>query len=113
MRAEIVGVGTELLLGQIANTNARWIGERCSEIGIDVLFHQAVGVAALRRGETYFRINGRWYKMLWTITVILLVLWVLGLVSGSAIGAWVHILLVLAVISLIFALMRRGGARVP
>ena len=43
MRAEIVGVGTELLLGQIANTNARWIGERCSEIGIDVLFHQAVG----------------------------------------------------------------------
>ena len=41
--------------------------------------------------------------MLWTITVILLVLWVLGLVSGSTMGAWVHILLVLAVISLIFA----------
>ena len=51
--------------------------------------------------------------MLWTITVILLVLWVLGLVSGAAVGAWVHVLLVLAVISLIFALMRRGGAAVP
>jgi fatty acid desaturase len=51
--------------------------------------------------------------MLWTITVILLVLWVLGLVSGSAIGAWVHILLILAVVSLIFAVMRRGAAGVP
>jgi Family of unknown function (DUF5670) len=50
--------------------------------------------------------------MLWTITVILLVLWALGLVSGSAIGGWVHILLVLAVISLIFAVMRRGSATI-
>ena len=43
MRVEVIGVGTELLLGQIANTNARWIGERLSEIGADVLFHQVVG----------------------------------------------------------------------
>ncbi len=50
--------------------------------------------------------------MLWTITVILLVLWALGLASGSTIGAWIHILLVLAVISLIFAVMRRGSATV-
>jgi hypothetical protein len=50
--------------------------------------------------------------MLWTITVILLVLWVLGLVSGSTMGAWVHILLVFAIISLIFAVMRRSGAAV-
>jgi hypothetical protein len=50
--------------------------------------------------------------MLWTITVILLALWVLGLVSGSAVGAWIHILLVLAVISLIFAVMRRGSAAI-
>jgi hypothetical protein len=50
--------------------------------------------------------------MLWTITVILLALWVLGLVSGSAVGAWIHILLVLAVVSLIFAVMRRGSAAI-
>lgn len=43
MRAEIVGVGTELLLGQIANTNARWMSERLAEIGVDVLYHQVVG----------------------------------------------------------------------
>ena len=50
--------------------------------------------------------------MLWTITIILLVLWALGLASGSAIGAWIHILLILAVISLIFAVFRRGSAAV-
>lgn len=50
--------------------------------------------------------------MLWTITVILLVLWVLGLVSGAAVGQWVHILLVLAVISLILAVMRRGASAI-
>lgn len=43
MRAEVVGVGTEILLGQICNDNARWISERLAEIGVDVLFHQAVG----------------------------------------------------------------------
>jgi nicotinamide-nucleotide amidase len=43
VRAEVVGVGTELLLGQIANTNARWISERLAEIGVDVLFHDVVG----------------------------------------------------------------------
>jgi nicotinamide-nucleotide amidase len=43
VRAEVVGVGTELLLGQIANTNARWISERLAAIGVDVLHHQAVG----------------------------------------------------------------------
>jgi uncharacterized protein DUF5670 len=50
--------------------------------------------------------------MLWTITVILLVLWAIGLVSGSTLGWWVHLLLVLAVISLIFAVIRRGSATV-
>lgn len=43
MRAEIVAVGTELLIGQIANTNAQWMSERLAALGIDVLHHQAVG----------------------------------------------------------------------
>jgi nicotinamide-nucleotide amidase len=43
MRAEIIGVGTEILLGQISNSNAQWISERLAEIGVDVLHHQAVG----------------------------------------------------------------------
>ena len=43
MRAEVVGVGTEILLGQIANDNARYISERLAEVGVDVLYHRAVG----------------------------------------------------------------------
>jgi len=40
---EIVAVGTELLLGQIADTNSAWMGEQLAAAGIDSHFHQAVG----------------------------------------------------------------------
>jgi hypothetical protein len=44
--------------------------------------------------------------MLWTITIVLFILWVLGLVSSYTLGGWIHILLVLAVIVLIFNLLQ-------
>jgi hypothetical protein len=44
-------------------------------------------------------------EMLWTIFVILLVLWLLGVVSSYTMGGFIHILLVLAVIALIFQLI--------
>ena len=43
MRAEVIGVGTEILLGQISNSNAQWISQELAGIGWDVLHHQAVG----------------------------------------------------------------------
>jgi len=43
VRAEVLAVGTELLLGQIANTNARWMSEALAAIGVDVLHHHVVG----------------------------------------------------------------------
>lgn len=43
MRAEVVAVGTELLLGQIADTNGQWLGEHLAAAGVDSYFHQAVG----------------------------------------------------------------------
>jgi len=43
VRCEIVGVGTELLLGQIINSNAAWIGQRLAEVGWDCLRHTVVG----------------------------------------------------------------------
>ena len=43
--------------------------------------------------------------MLWTITILLVVLWAIGLVSSYTLGGWIHILLVLAVIVLIFNLL--------
>ena len=43
MRIEVVAVGTELLLGQIADTNAQWLGEHLAALGVGSHFHQAVG----------------------------------------------------------------------
>jgi nicotinamide-nucleotide amidase len=43
MRIEIVAVGTELLLGQIADTNSQWMGEHLAAAGIASHFHQTVG----------------------------------------------------------------------
>ena len=52
MRVEVVAVGTELLLGQIANTNARWLSEHLAGVGADVSFHQTVGDNLERIVET-------------------------------------------------------------
>lgn len=43
MKAEIIAVGSELLLGQISNTNARFISSQLAELGIDVYYHTVVG----------------------------------------------------------------------
>ena len=43
--------------------------------------------------------------MLWTIVVILLVLWLLGLVSSYTLGGFIHILLVIAIVVLIIQLI--------
>ncbi|MDQ2086777.1 competence/damage-inducible protein A [Herbivorax sp. ANBcel31] len=43
MNAEILAVGTELLMGQIVNTNAQYISERLNSIGANVYFHSVVG----------------------------------------------------------------------
>lgn len=42
-RVEILSVGTELLMGQIANTNAQYISRRLPEVGIGVFYHSVVG----------------------------------------------------------------------
>jgi hypothetical protein len=43
--------------------------------------------------------------MLWTIFVILLVLWFLGIVTSYTLGGFIHILLVLALVTLVFNLI--------
>jgi nicotinamide-nucleotide amidase len=54
MRCEVLAVGTELLLGQIVDTNGAWLGEQLAEAGIDSYEHRVIGdnqariVAALR-----------------------------------------------------------------
>jgi len=48
--------------------------------------------------------------MLWTIAVILVILWLLGLVSSYTIGGFIHILLVIAVIMVLVNIIQ--GRRV-
>jgi len=43
MNAEIIAVGSELLLGQIVNTNARFLSQQLAGLGINVYFHTVVG----------------------------------------------------------------------
>ena len=47
--------------------------------------------------------------MLWTIFVIIMILWLLGLIGFHVLGAYIHILLVIALVVLIFAII--GGRR--
>ncbi len=44
--------------------------------------------------------------MLWTIFVILLILWLLGLISGYAIGGFIHILLVIAIVVVLIRIIQ-------
>lgn len=43
MKAELIAVGTEILTGQIVNSNAQFLSEKFAELGIDVYFQTAVG----------------------------------------------------------------------
>ena len=51
MRCEIVAVGTEILLGQIVDTNSAWIAERLAEAGVDCHFQTVVGDNPERMSE--------------------------------------------------------------
>lgn len=48
--------------------------------------------------------------MLWTIFVVLLILWLLGMVTGAVLGGFIHLLLVIAIV---VVLLRVIGGRSP
>ncbi|MGV2620124.1 UNVERIFIED_CONTAM: competence/damage-inducible protein A [Halobacillus marinus] len=56
-KAEIIAVGTELLLGQIANTNAQWISKELAALGLPVYSHTVVG-DNMDRVRTCFKAAG-------------------------------------------------------
>src|ERR1051325_11634647 len=68
MRAEVLSVGTELLLGDIINSNAAHIGQALASIGVDCFMHTAVGdnegriadaiAAALKRADAVIITGG-------------------------------------------------------
>lgn len=48
--------------------------------------------------------------MLWTIALILLIMWALGLLTGYTLGGFVHILIVIAIVAVLFRII--AGRRV-
>ncbi|WP_232697122.1 competence/damage-inducible protein A [Brevibacillus daliensis] len=59
MKAEIIAVGTELLLGQIANTNAQYLSQKLAEAGINVYYHVTVGDNSERLKQVIERAKSR------------------------------------------------------
>ncbi|HEU5288820.1 MAG TPA: CinA family nicotinamide mononucleotide deamidase-related protein [Candidatus Limnocylindria bacterium] len=59
MRAEILSIGTELLLGQILDTNAQYLAQRLAALGIDLLYVSTVGDNLTRCTQTVERAFAR------------------------------------------------------
>ncbi|MSQ36681.1 MAG: CinA family nicotinamide mononucleotide deamidase-related protein, partial [Dehalococcoidia bacterium] len=59
MRAEILSIGTEIMLGEIVDTNAAWIAARLPQFGIDLLYVSQVGDNPGRMREVIARAWGR------------------------------------------------------
>ncbi len=59
MRAEIISIGTELLLGEIVDTNAAWLAQQLAAAGVDVFFRTTVGDNAGRIAEAVSLALGR------------------------------------------------------
>lgn len=53
LKSEIIAIGTELLLGQIANTNAQWLSQQLALGGIDTYYHTVVGDNHLRVEDVF------------------------------------------------------------
>lgn len=59
MKAEILAVGTEILLGDIVNTNAQYLAKELAQLGIDVYYQTVVGDNPQRLEETIFNAFSR------------------------------------------------------
>ena len=53
MVAELISVGTEILLGNIVNTNAAYLSEMCARLGLSVYYQTVVGDNEERMTETF------------------------------------------------------------
>lgn len=59
MTVELICVGTELLLGNIVNTNAAYLAEKCAGLGLSCYYQTVVGDNAERLGEVLRTAAGR------------------------------------------------------
>ena len=59
MKVEIVTTGTELLLGEILNTNVQYLSRKLNSMGFDVLYHTTVGDNPARMSAVLEHAMGR------------------------------------------------------
>ncbi len=59
MIAELISVGTELLLGNIVNTNTRFLAEQCALLGLSMYYQEVVGDNRERLAQTLRTALGR------------------------------------------------------
>ena len=59
VKAEIISIGSELLLGQIVDTNASWIAQRLNDLGVDLYYKTTVGDNPERMNEVLSRAINR------------------------------------------------------
>ena len=52
MITELISVGTEILLGNIVNTNSAYLSEKCAQLGLSVYYQTVVGDNEARMRET-------------------------------------------------------------
>jgi hypothetical protein len=67
---------------------------------------QGTRLLDLRLGTMVERYSPQEAKMLWTIAIVLLVLWALGLVSSFTMGGFIHILLIAAIVLVLVRLIQ-------
>jgi hypothetical protein len=70
------------------------------------MVHFGIHFAGLTRYKVDAIVTGKEATMLWTIFGVLLVLWMLGLVSGYTIGGFIHVLLVIAVVVVLIRIIQ-------
>jgi hypothetical protein len=63
-------------------------------------------VKEYRWGVGAVRLNNKEKFMLWTIAIVLIVLWLLGLVSSYALSGYIHVLLVIAVVVILIRIIQ-------
>lgn len=86
---------------RVAHLSRWWPVEKPSRVSCNVTFGKWLSEENCRKSSKKKDEN-----MLWTIAVILLVLWALGLVSSYTMGGFIHVLLVIAVIVVLIRLIR-------
>ena len=66
MTVELISVGTEILLGNIVNTNAAWLSEQCARLGLSCYYQSVVGDNAVRLKEQIQQALNRSDIVIWT-----------------------------------------------